>query len=1323
MVNTPNDLDRNRQSPSISHPDAINIWQQNVNKSQTCQHDLISSAALARKGIDIVALQEPAINRFGTTIASRDWTPIYPTPHNSEPRKTRSLILIRSNILTERWKQIDFPSGDVTAIQIYGEWGEMTMYNVYNDCERNDTIHQLVNHQPTAHNNRNNGGARYVLWLGDFNRHHPHWDDPSDTRLFTRAATRDAEILISAVANAGLELALPPGIPTHLHSVSKRWTRLDQVFISEEAMDSIITCETIPDSPGINTDHLPILTTLDLNLARAQTNKPRNFRNVDWESFQKKLESKLDQLGPPRRIHSIGELNTACSKLTEAIQDVIEEEVTTLDLGIKAKRWWTRELKKLRQDANRKGRIASKYRNWPEHQSHVDRKEANRLFQKTMEYAKRQHWRDWLEKADDPDIWTAHRYTAAPAGDGGKSRIPTLKLTRDGQEIIATTNEEKSKMLATSFFPPRPPDSAPLHFVYPKPVGKLDSIGKDQIRKHLARLKPYKAPGPDGIPNIVLTKCADTLTDRLYYIYRAMVENNIYYAPWKLSTTVVLRKPGKPRYDTPKAYRPIALLNTMCKVLTAIIAELMTYYTETHQLLPPHHFGGRPGRTTTDAVHLLVHKVKDAWRKRQVTAVLFLDIEGAFPNAVTGKLLHSMRKRGLPEALIRFAGTMLDNRSTTLRFDDHTSNTIALNNGIGQGDPLSMALYQFYNADILEIPRAPYESAEAYVDDAILIATAKNFEEAHNILTDMMLRDGGMIEWSKTHNSSIEYSKLALVDFAHHGVKKPRPPLILPSVTIEPSPNAKYLGIILDQNLNWAPQLAHVRGKGSKWTSQIRRLARPSWGLTPKGARKLFISVALPHIMYGIDVWCTPLHGHNARGNRKGSVNFIKKLTTTQRAGALAITGGFRTTPTDSLDAHAALLPMELRVAKACSNAITRMATLTPEHPIHALVKKSSKGRIKRHRSPLHILTSIFQIDPNKFEKIPPVRTHPKNIGSHDIHIDIPINKDASKQADANAIERIKVYSDGSAHGGKVGAAAVLKRVGSPDRVLMLHLGTTEQHTVYEAELVGMILGLHLIKTEPRNKVKCALSVDNQAALSAIGSKMNKSGQHLAANLLKLAKQLKKRGGNGRFGLTFRWSAGHVGIEGNEDADKAAKRAAEGISSDSKDLPHHLRKTLSYSLSATRQSQNEKLKHRWMAMWSKSPRYHRISYPDLLTPYSQKFLKYISSEGVSRVAASRVFQLRVGHAPLNQYLHRFKKMTSSQCPACGHPAETVEHFLLKCPKYTHERWPLLNRIGRNPPKLEKILSDAELLVPLINYIEASERFKTGPGEDPVSNTR
>jgi hypothetical protein len=87
-------------------------------------------------------------------------------------------------------------------------------------------------------------------------------------------------------------------------------------------------------------------------------------------------------------------------------------------------------------------------------------------------------------------------------------------------------------LLAKTFFPAKPPQDAPLHFVYPKPICELDLIGKEQIRRHLAKLKPFKAPGPDGIPNVVLTKCANTILDRLYYIYSAITEKGLYFAPW-----------------------------------------------------------------------------------------------------------------------------------------------------------------------------------------------------------------------------------------------------------------------------------------------------------------------------------------------------------------------------------------------------------------------------------------------------------------------------------------------------------------------------------------------------------------------------------------------------------------------------------------------------------------------------------------------------------------------------------------------------------------------------------------------------------------------
>ena len=417
-------------------------------------------------------------------------------------------------------------------------------------------------------------------------------------------------------------------------------------------------------------------------------------------------------------------------------------------------------------------------------------------------------------------------------------KSPHLSTKSTIQSMQQKPARRKDAPLAKSFFPAKPhpePPAADTH--YPPQCSKTDKIHRAAVLRQLRKLKPYKAPGPDGIPNIVLTKCADILVDRLYHIYSAIYNKRLYYAPWKAFNTIVLRKPGKPNYEVPKAYRPIALINTLWKVLTAILAEQLTFFAEKYQLLPSNHFGGCPGCTTTDAMHILTHRIKSAWRKGQVAAVLFLDIEGAFPNAVPSKLIHNLKKRRVPEKLINFAAGMLDECVTTLKFDDYTSEPILIDNGIGQGDPMSMALYQFYNADPLDIPNAKHESAIAYVDDALLIATADSFESAHQTLANMMTRPKGVIDWSTSHNSPLEYSKLVLIDFAHQNNSKPRLQLHLPHKSISPVASAKYLGVIFDQNLKWNEQLAHVTEKGSKWSAQIRRAARPLWGITPKYAR------------------------------------------------------------------------------------------------------------------------------------------------------------------------------------------------------------------------------------------------------------------------------------------------------------------------------------------------------------------------------------------------------------------------------------------------------------------------------------------------------
>jgi hypothetical protein len=72
-----------------------------------------------------------------------------------------------------------------------------------------------------------------------------------------------------------------------------------------------------------------------------------------------------------------------------------------------------------------------------------------------------------------------------------------------------------------------------------------------------------------------------------------------------------------------------------------------------------------------------------------------------------------------------------------------------------------------------------------------------------------------------------------------------------------------------------------------------------------------------------------------------------------------------------------------------------------------------------------------------------------------------------------------------------------------------------------------------------------------------------------------------------------------------------------------------------------------------------------------------------------REEAAILTQLRTGRSHLNDYLEKIKAFPSELCP-CGQP-ETVEHFLIACPKWTNERQQLKQAAGARWTDLSYLL--------------------------------
>ena len=152
--------------------------------------------------------------------------------------------------------------------------------------------------------------------------------------------------------------------------------------------------------------------------------------------------------------------------------------------------------------------------------------------------------------------------------------------------------------------------------------------------------------------------------------------------------------------------------------------------------------------------------------------------------------------------------------------------------------------------------------------------------------------------------------------------------------------------------------------------------------------------------------------------------------------------------------------------------------------------------------------------------------------------------------------------------------------------------------------------------------------------------------------------------------LQLHWVSAHSDFEPNERADKEAKRAAQGASSDAKLLPRILRKTLPASVPMLRQAHDNRLLRQWKRRWKSSP-WHRITHRFDDSAPSKNFPRL--TQDLSRHQASILIQLHTGHIGLNQHLFRIRRVESPSCPHCGGiMVESVKYFLLVCPKYAHE---------------------------------------------------
>jgi hypothetical protein len=140
---------------------------------------------------------------------------------------------------------------------------------------------------------------------------------------------------------------------------------------------------------------------------------------------------------------------------------------------------------------------------------------------------------------------------------------------------------------------------------------RVDSdITTEEMARIIGRLLNNTAPGPDGILNKALKTCRLLIAPWLADVARAYFVIGYYPRLGRAMIMYILRKEGKADYTLLGSYCPIALENTLTKILERVVVNYIADIAEEYALLLQSQMGARKNYLILSVLTLLATTVK-----------------------------------------------------------------------------------------------------------------------------------------------------------------------------------------------------------------------------------------------------------------------------------------------------------------------------------------------------------------------------------------------------------------------------------------------------------------------------------------------------------------------------------------------------------------------------------------------------------------------------------------------------------------------------------------------------------------------------------------
>lgn len=370
----------------------------------------------------------------------------------------------------------------------------------------------------------------------------------------------------------------------------------------------------------------------------------------------------------------------------------------------------------------------------------------------------------------------------------------------------------------------------------------------DEVTATLKSLKTKKAPGIDGLKNVILKHLPASAIVFLVFLINQMMKFALYPTSWKTASVTPVLKPGKSPTN-PLSYRPISLLSLLSKLVERIIANRLRHELKAKRLIPDDQFGFKPGCATIHPHLLMKQDIAKGFDEGKSTAMTFLDIEKAFDCVWINGLIAKLIDCGISSYLVRLIHVYLTNRKFTVKVGVEKSQEYNIVAGVPQGSVLGPLLFIFY---IFDIPRHPKTKLMTFADDTSVRCTDKDPEVATQFVQEHLnLLETYFNKWKIKVNAA----KSEFILFTRRRTPNDHLHLQMNGNLLRRVTHVKYLGVYFQQNLKFNHHCSNILVKARALQKKLWKIVGPQSVVSSRNKIFVYKCYIRPVICYNIQVW------------------------------------------------------------------------------------------------------------------------------------------------------------------------------------------------------------------------------------------------------------------------------------------------------------------------------------------------------------------------------------------------------------------------------------------------------------------------------------